>query len=249
MSDNDAELDPQVEPESYTSAPPETDHDQDILEAEGEDGGLVLARALVAPTHVSPRNFHDALLYARGQVDHPSQDWTGYCQAFVRSCWGIPPLFGSAWAQWLGADDADKHIGGDIDAAPLGSALIFKGSGQYGHIEFATYPFPTHTSGSFSNDLVTTGRINKVSRRAATDKWGQQYMGYLTAVNDYDLQLGTPKAPKPKQDKQYQAIAHAITRLERALETATKQKDAADIRVLNRQIRQLKHAYAVLRHS
>ena len=82
----------------------------------------------------SPRTYEEALEFARAQHNDASEDWTNKCLVFVRSSYGIGALFGSAWAQWLGADKEDRHEGGDPADAPLGSALCFKGSSPFGHI-------------------------------------------------------------------------------------------------------------------
>lgn len=197
----------------------------------------------------SPRSWSEALTYAQDQAARPSFDWTGYCQMFVRSCYGIPALFGSAWAQWLGADGEDKHVGGSPADAPVGSALCFKGTGPYGHIDLAARPFDNGAPAAWSNDLVTYGDIDKVFRSAPTSNWGQPYLGYLTAVNDYDLQLRANKPPKPKQTQRYHAVDKALNRIGHALETAKAQHDAHDVRVLEREVERLTRMYENLRRS
>lgn len=198
----------------------------------------------------SPHTLRESFAFAHSQAVNPTQDWTGYCQMFVRSCWGIPALFGSAWAQWLGADDEDKHIGGDIHDAPVGSALCFKGSSPFGHIDHAAPEFKNGNCGAWSNDLVTYGHIDKVLREAPTTEWGQKYLGYLTAVNDYDLQLKKAAPPKPKQDKRYKSIEKAINRLEdHALKQARQDKDFSDVKQIQREIKDLKALYAKIRHA
>ena len=192
----------------------------------------------------SPRTFEQALAFARAESAHRSQDWHGYCQKFVRSAYNIPSLFGSAWAQWLGADDEDKHPGGDPADAPLGSALCYKGSSPFGHIDLAAREI-----GAWSNDLVRDGYIDWVPRTAPVTKWGQKYLGYLTAVNDYDLQLKKDAPPKPKQTKRYTAIDKAVQKLEVSLATARAQKDHADVAALAAEVEHLKELYATLRRA
>lgn len=197
---------------------------------------------------VSPNTWREALEVAKTEAAHPSQDWTGYCQRFVRTTYAIPALFSSAWTQWLGADDEDKHVGGSPASAPLGSALCYKGSGQYGHIVLAARAFSNGVPAAWSNDLVEWGRIDKVARTAPSTEWAQGYLGYLTAVNDYDLQLKTTKAPKPKHDKPYKALAKAIDYLEHARDRAKREKDWQDVAVLRDELRRMKKRYAELRH-
>lgn len=163
------------------------------------------------------------------------------CQKYVRSAYGIPALFGSARAQWEGADPEDRHPGGNPADAPIGAALCFQSS-PFGHIIYAARPFPSGTPGAWGTDMVRTGWGDKHPRTAPTTQWGQPYLGYLTAVNDYDLQLKEKRPPRPKQVP-YKAIARAIDRMEAALAVARKQGDKKDVEVFRREIRHLKRLY------
>lgn len=191
----------------------------------------------------SLRTYNEALAYAQAEHENETEDWEGYCQRFVRSCYGIPSLFSSAWAQWLGADDEDKHVSAFPAEAPLGAALCFKGSGPFGHIMLAA-----RNDGAWSNDLVRTGDIDWVQRIRPTVQWGQGYLGYLTAVNDYDLQLREAKPPKPKL-KRYASVQKAIDRMDRAIETAQAQKEWRDAKALRAERRHLVELYDLLRHK
>lgn len=193
----------------------------------------------------SPRTFDEALAFARAESADPTEDWTGYCQRFVRTAYGIPSLFGSAWAQWLGADPEDRHAGGDPSDAPAGSALCFKGAGPFGHIDLGA----RDEARAWSNDLVTVGDIDNVDRTAPTTKWGQRYLGYLTAVNDYDLQLKVAGPPKPKQTKRYASVAKAIERMEDAVARAAELGEKRDARALRTELRDLRELYDLLRHA
>lgn len=196
----------------------------------------------------SPRTVEQALAFARAEHDHETQDWTNYCQRFVRSCYAIPSGFASAWAQWLGADAEDRVAGGNPADAPLGSALCYKGSGPYGHIMLAARP-SAGVAGAWSNDLVRSGDIDWSARTAPTTKWAQGYLGYLTAVNDYDLQLHTTKPPKPKHTKRYQGIGRGIENLEAALDRAVELNEKKDAKAIRMQIAEMRDLYDLLRHE
>lgn len=197
----------------------------------------------------SPNTLPEALAFARAQRDHPTQDWKNLCQMFERMCWGIPALFGSAFAQWLGADPEDRHPGGDPLDAPVGAALCFKGSSAAGHIMGAAHPFRNGSSGAYSNDLVRTGKIDKVHRGDPVTHWGHHYLGYLTAVNDFDLQLDKPTPlPRPKQVR-YKAVEGAITKIGVALDTAKAQGDDGDVRLLSAELDDLQALYAKIRRN
>lgn len=196
----------------------------------------------------APNTRREAFDFAMHQARNPSRDWTNYCQMFVRMSWGIPALYGSAYAQWLGADDSAKHVGGDIDEVPAGAGLCFKGSNPAGHIDLAANPFKSGSSAAWSNDLVTVGDIDKVHRNAPLRAWGQRYLGWLEEINGYEIDLKNNKPPKPKQNKRYLAVDRAINRMERALHTAQNQHDHHDIKLLKKEITHLHKLYAELRH-
>lgn len=198
----------------------------------------------------APRDYAHALMHAQTQHAHPSQDWTGYCQKFVRSCYGIPMLFSSAWAQWLGARPEHKHPGGNPAHAPVGTALCYKGSGPYGHIMLAARPFPSGTAAGWSTDLVRRGKVDKVSRTAPETQWGQGYLGYLTAINGFTLPLHPKPAPRRKPEQvPYKALKHAIEDTEHALHAARVHDDEADMVVLQAELARLKRLYERLRRN
>lgn len=202
-----------------------------------------------------------ALAFARAQVAHTQlpaslraqgfTSWENLCLGFVRSAWDVRPMFGSAFAAWMGADPADRHPGGRPEDAPVGAALCFKGSNPAGHIDLAAWPFRNGVAAAFSNDLVRLGHIDKVRRDAPVTHWGQRYLGWLSAVNDVDLPLGghpTAKA-KPKQTKRYAALATAMKNIETSLGTAKREHDAADVKLLEDEYQRLHGLWVRLRRS
>jgi hypothetical protein len=191
----------------------------------------------------SPRTYEQALEFARHEHERESQDWDGMCQKFVRTCYSIPALFASAWAQWNGADPEDRHPGGKPADAPLGSALCFKGTSPFGHIMLAA-----RDNGAWSNDVKRQGDIDWCTRSFPATHWHQNYLGYLTAVNDYDLQLREAKPPRPKQTKRYEAVARAINNIDTAIENAKKRDDWKDVKVLRAQRNELRDLYELVRH-
>jgi hypothetical protein len=230
----------------YLPEPAPVDHPQDdVLDALG----LYHPESFGALPKVSPVDYLAALHNEREQHLNPTQDWTQFCLKLCRTVYDIPALFESAYAQWLGSDAADKHVGGDPNKAPVGAALIFKGSGAFGHIMIAARPFADGTPSAWSNDLVRAGKVDQVHRTAPTTAWGQAYLGYITAINGYDLDLTHGKPAKPKQTKHYVAIQHAIDNLKHAVDTAHADHDHADVIALHKQIDRLKHADQVLRHA
>jgi hypothetical protein len=187
---------------------------------------------------LSPRTTAEALAYLRQQHASGSTSWAGMCQKLARSSYGIGPLFGSAAAQWFGADAADKHAGGKPSDAPVGSELCYLG-GKFGHIMTAANPFPSGVAAAWSNDLVVHGRVDKVARTAPITAWGHRYVGYITAINDVDLRM--------PQRQRYAAIEGAIERMRTARATAKSQGDTADVKVIDAEIARLQTMYDTLR--
>lgn len=203
----------------------------------------------------SPRDYLEALAWFQaesrkpfGSASTPTGNWGGWCLIDSRMSYNIPPLALSAWAAWLAADDDAKHPTTNFDDAPVGAALITKGTNPAGHIYIAAFPFKSGNSGAWSNDIVETGMLNKVHRDAPVGAWNHQRIGWMDEINGYDLRLKEKKPPKPKQDKPYKRVALAIDRLEGALATAKTQHDQHDVRILRREVAHLKKQYALLRH-
>ena len=190
-----------------------------------------------------------ALGYMRAQVEHPSQSWKDRCQELCRKSYDAEAIFGTAYAQWLGADSEDRHYG-PIESAPPGALLCFKGSNPAGHIDEAAHPFGSGPVAAFSNDLVVVGRVNKVERTAPETHWGQRYLGWLSTICGHAIDFDKPHRPaKPKQDQHYARLERAIHNLEHALDTAQDQHDHADAEALRQQVKVMQRLYVKLRHA
>lgn len=189
-----------------------------------------------------------ALEFAQRESASRSQDWTGYCQMFVRKAYGIGPGSASAWAQWLALDDDERHSadekGGLPADAPLGAALFFKGSSPFGHVALKKRDQDGRLF-MWSNDLRRVGQIDAVSVNAPYRQWGQTYLGWGETLNNADLPLEVRRR-KPRE-RPYDGIGEAVARLEGARETARRQKDWEDFRLLVEEIGHLRRLDASLR--
>lgn len=117
-----------------------------------------------------------AILYGRGQIDHPTQDWTILCQGFVRSCMGVPAWAGTAYDAWLKIPDKHKHFS-VIEDAPRGAAIYFKhrtGDPRPGHVVLAT------KTACLSNDIYRKGHIDVAPRTIFVKRWNMEYLGWST---------------------------------------------------------------------
>lgn len=196
---------------------------------------------------LTARTVEEALEFARAESTNRSRDWTRYCQAFVRSCWGLPAFYSSARAQWLGAAKDDRHEGGDPDDAPVGAALCWASS-PHGHISLAgRTPKGGSVKGSWSTDIKRRGWPDWCPRDAPRSQWGQPYLGFLTSVNGWDLRLETPDArPEPQEPARYLQVQKAGDRLAQALATAQRRGDDRDAVVLTRELARLRRIYELL---
>lgn len=135
----------------------------------------------------TPNSVSEALAWYQQQNRAPRRSWENDCQEAFRTSYGMGPVFGTAYKQWLGVPKGLKVIGGNPDDAPVGSGLCYKGKGAAGHIMLAAYPFENGVAGAWSNDLLHVGHIDKVSRRAPITVWGHKYLGYILSVNGREI--------------------------------------------------------------
>lgn len=239
------------DPKDDPDLPPDLGEPTD--QPEPPDGGsqdpedALLARGFAARASTfAPATVAERMAFLQRQAANPTQSWLALCQSLQRQSAGAPAIYSSAWTQWLGLDDEDKVVGGDPNDAPVGAMLFSKGSSPWGHVWQAAHPFKNDVPGSWSNDLIESGRVDKVQRDAPMEKWRHRYLGYGLSISNLDLKFPTPK---PKEDKPYRAIARAITQMEKALETARADKDRSDVEFIRKEIRRLKIKYKEMRHS
>lgn len=208
----------------------------------------------------TPRDYEEALLYLRQQAHHLSPPpqygltWHNDCQALAHVEYGIMEGGnGSAYAQWLNTSPANRHPGGDPADAPLGALLCSKGSGPFGHIWTAARQFRrTDTDGGWGPDMNPNefGGVSKFRRDAPMTVWGHTYLGYITEINGWELDLShTKKKPKPLQNKRYLRLQNIIEMYDRSIETAKKDRDKADVAALRKQQRAAKALYSKIKHS
>lgn len=99
-------------------------------------------------------NVREALEWARGQIDHPSQSWQGLCQSFSRQTWGLPAFGTSARNAWHAIPDKYRHGPSRPEDIPAGAICYIPDLGTYGHA------FIMGHKHSMSNDVRRRGRID-----------------------------------------------------------------------------------------
>lgn len=123
------------------------------------------------------RTPEQAIEWARQQHYNPSQGWTGLCQMFVRSAYGLGGGFASASAQWRGAQH--RHRTSDGNKAPRGVAFCWTGGSRgFGHIVLSV-----GNGLCWSTDVVRTGHVDLVRINEITQRWGQHPEGWIEDVN------------------------------------------------------------------
>lgn len=206
----------------------------------------------------TPRDFEQALAYLRDQARHmdpPAKygnDWHNDCQALAHVEYGVMEGGNpSAYAQWLATPAEHKHVGGDPAKAPLGALLCSKGSSPFGHIWTAARPFDSGTSGGMGPDMNphVFGGVSKFPRNAPMTVWGHRYLGWITEINGFSLDLTHGQPAKPIENKRYKRLARSIDLLEASVKVAQKDHDKKDIEALRKQIREMKALYKRIRHS
>lgn len=128
------------------------------------------------------------LATAARQVTHPSQDWGGWCLAFVRTAWGIAPTgLKSANEAW--EESEQKHRRG----TPHAGAPVYWEVGKFGHVALSVGDGTV-----YSNDIRRQGKIDRVPISEITQRWGARYRGWTT---DYAGRSSLPLAPRAKPVK------------------------------------------------
>lgn len=189
----------------------------------------------------APVDFEAALAFARAEHRDRSQNWTGYCQKFCRSAYHLPGGFGTAYAQWLGLPDDEKHVGGHLSEVPVGAMIFSKGKNPAGHIFIASRPFgKTGTAAGWSTDLVRLGYVDKIARTAILSSWNHTYVGWGGSLNGYDLRYKGRTGTAPRFASHQARVASLIDTTEGSLE---QESDEEGSFLLSREIDRLKAFY------
>ena len=133
-------------------------------------------------------NLQKALTWAESERKKASQDWSGLCQKFSRSCWDINPNYGSAIIAWNAQKPEHQHH----DRTPPAGALVYFAGGQYGHATFSK-----GGGKIYSTDILRKGKVDLVSISTIEKKWGLRYLGWTDTQGKIVLPVG-PAEPVAK---------------------------------------------------
>jgi hypothetical protein len=129
----------------------------------------------------------DAVHYARSRVGG-TMPASGYCLQFVRECFDIGPLYGSAIDAWNGAPD--KHPG-DRNP-PMAVPLFFRSPSPYDHVVFGGDLPANEIVTTFNADIRSYGgdAIAGIER-----DFDASYLGWTESLNG--VKVWTAPAPEP----------------------------------------------------
>jgi hypothetical protein len=126
---------------------------------------------------------------AREQIAHPTGPkpggmWTGRCQQFCRTMYGVPAWSGTAIGAWNRIPRQHKHYTAP-GTAPRGALLYFAG-GSTGHVMIAA-GVTTHNK-AISTDYMETGHVDYCPR--TIPRWGLRYVGWSAWTPFGELRVG-----------------------------------------------------------
>lgn len=168
------------------------------------------------------RSPEEAIDWARAQVEKRSRDWTGYCQMFVRTSFGVGMGFSSAIAQWHGADK--KHPTSDPLKVPRGVPVFWEG-GNYGHVALSL-----GNGRCVSTDARRLGWPDVVTIDSITKAWGYKLVGWAEDMNHTTVWVDKSE-PKPTPNITAVLNADTVEERRQALARVAKfgEKSAAEV--------------------
>lgn len=115
--------------------------------------------------------------YAQEQHSAPSRDWSGWCLVFVRSCYGVGPLYPSAAEAWWHA--AHKHRAAEPETIPRGVPVFWTGGSHgFGHVALS------RGDGScWTTDLIRAGKVDVAPINKVHARWGLELRGWTEDLN------------------------------------------------------------------
>lgn len=139
---------------------------------------------------MSPKTGNQAIAFARKNREFPP----GFCLKYVRTAYGVGPLFPSAAEAWRNAQF--KHLVGSGMQVPRGVPVYWTGGSQgFGHIAIAA-----GNGTCWSTDAGGSGIVAKVKIDDLTAKWGIDFKGWAEDVNNVRV-FNAANAAKPNSVK------------------------------------------------
>ena len=171
---NDQDLPDTGNLDSYTTLPYNPAVVQDDAPRKGIFGSVVRMLTTI-------RTWASARSWALGEQAHASENWSGLCQKFARSCVNAAAWATSALNAWNSTPASHRHSG-----APRGGSLVYFGTQQPGHVVFVD---PLDAAYCFSTDILRPGKVDRVPIKLITERWGLAYRGWIDWTPSGSLNL------------------------------------------------------------
>lgn len=172
------------------------------------------------------RSPSEAVAWGREQVDHPVKDFTRLCLQFVRMAYGLPVVHPDAGTAW---DLAElRHPTRTANSIPRGVPVFFELPSVADHVALSL-----GDGWCLSNDVLRTGRIDRVRIDAIVQRWGAQLLGWTEDLNGHRV-FTAPTKVAPSTPTRVALARHdthaAIRRLNEALAEGDRGKAVLDFR-------------------
>jgi|SRR5690242_725377 len=153
------------------------------------------------------RTVRGAIEWARGQVRNETSGWSGMCLRFVRSCFGVDPLYPDAKTAWLQADR--KHREPDVRKWPRGHAGFFE-VGEHWHVVLT---LGTDEHACISNDTQGDDQVHRARLTQFAPAWGAVPLGYTDDINgEIAPAVRRPRKPQGGREWRIQFLRRAWVR-------------------------------------
>ena len=130
------------------------------------------------------RTWQEAVAFAEAEHAHPSQNWSGLCQKFARSCVGAAPWAPSAREAFNAVPQASRHT-----SVPPTGALVYYGNAHFG-AGHAT--FSAGDGWVWSTDILRHGKVDRVRYDVFESAWSLPFRGWIDLTPSGHISLKVP---------------------------------------------------------
>ncbi len=142
----------------------------------------------------------EAIEFARAADKSMQTPYPRLCLRFVRKCWGLPAVYGTAKEAWQKAEVKHKYTG-DTEDIPWGAPVFSRPPNAPKDDPWHVFICGGHDKKGKrifrSTDILTRGGVDVIHITAITEKWGQEILGWSEDLNGYKLNL--PKSPNQRK--------------------------------------------------
>lgn len=138
---------------------------------------------------VKPRTAAQAIAFAKAEAAKPAQikKWHAMCLYFVRSCFGLPSVYGKAKTAWEGAKY--RHATTNADSIPAGVPVFWRTGTVNWHIAISI-----GGGRCYSTDIGGKGKVGLIGIAELSRRWGATLLGWSEDLNGFRVYT-KPKTP------------------------------------------------------